>query len=172
MELKTKHAAEQAVKRGAELSALLGAATANLNQELVDVQKKHGKTIAQYSLEISTIKTDLEAWSKANRKAEFADKQSVEFPCGVLTYRVGNRRLETLPRWTWKRVLAAVRLVKSLSRYLRVKVTLDKEKILADTAGDKPKLKLDRIAKVGMKVCQDETFDVEFRVETKLCKQT
>jgi phage host-nuclease inhibitor protein Gam len=164
MEVKSREEAAAAVKRGADLCALLGVAIARQNKEVLAVQQKHAPSIDNYSSEISNIKAALQSWAESNR-SEFGGVQSLEFPAGVLAFHQGQRGLETLPRWTWKKVLAAM---KRWKKYLRPKVEIDKRKVLADSAGENPKLTAKRLAAVGMKVVQEESFNVEFRVTAEL----
>lgn len=170
MEVKNRETAEKAVKRGAELSALLASTVATKNRCVLGVEKRFGGTISQLCDELTEIETALADWSKGNR-SEFGEKQSIDFPCGVLAFRLGNRAIEPLKGFTWETILKTVRRLASWRKYLRIKIELNKQKLLSDTAGDKPKLKPERLEKIGAQIVQAENFEVEFRLKTKLNKK-
>jgi phage host-nuclease inhibitor protein Gam len=172
MEVKTKEAAQKAVKRGAELSALLGAAIANRNRKALAVEKSYGSLISQLAAEIGAIEAQLADWARDNRE-EFAGKQSLEFPCGVLAFQAGKRSCEPLKRWTWERVIQKARKLLLWRKYLRIKFEIDRRRILSDTAGQKPRLSPDRLKTIGLGIVTgEETFSVEFRIKTPLKKKT
>jgi phage host-nuclease inhibitor protein Gam len=110
---------------------------------------------------MSSIKVDLaarldaaETWAGENA-AEFAGKKSIVMVHGTVGYRTGKPRLKTLRGWTWDRVLGV--LETAFPEYVRVKKTVDKERLLAD----QDKLGPDRMRRVGCTTVQDETFFVE-----------
>jgi phage host-nuclease inhibitor protein Gam len=151
--------AETAVKKGAQLTALLGVSVAGRDADVLAVQNKHAKLIDKLSGDVTRIKEGLATWAKENR-SEFAGSQSLEFPQGELVFRMGQRALELKPGWNWKKVLASMR---SWKKYLRPKVEINKVDLLRDSAGEKPILTSARLAKIGVKVVQEESFEVEFR---------
>jgi phage host-nuclease inhibitor protein Gam len=172
MEVRSKEAAQKAVKRGAELSALLACTVAKRDERVLKVQEKFGGTIGQLSGEISQIETALVDWARGNR-SEFAGKKILSFPCGVLSIEPGRRRCKTLPRWTWAKVLKTARRLISWRKYVRIKFEIDRQRLLADTAGEKPKLNPSRLQKIGLQIARGpDAFNVEFRLETKLNKKS
>lgn len=159
-ELKTRAEAEAAVAEMARLTAILGANVANRDKEMVAITDRYAPGIAAMSENISAQKEAVETWAKANRK-EFGDKQSLEFPAGIVAFHKGQRAVSLLPKWTWKTVLAALK--GSFKKYRRTKYETDKVAILADAAGEKPKLTPERLKKIGVEIVQEETFDIELR---------
>jgi phage host-nuclease inhibitor protein Gam len=170
MEVKTKEAAENAVKKGAELCALLGATIANRDREVLAVQKRYGATASQYAAQIEEIKTALEAWARENRSGWDGTK-SLKLPWGELQFHAGGRSVQPLKGWSWKKAAEVARRIVSWRKYIRIKFEFNKDAILEDTKGEKPKLKLDRLKKVGIYIQQaPESFSVEYVVKTKLNK--
>lgn len=168
MEVNSKEAAAQAVKRGAELSALLGATIANRDQAVLAIEKRYGSTASQLTAQISAIEAGLAAWAKKNR-GQFAGAQTLKFPCGEIAFQAGKRSCEPLKGWTWEKVIARARRLLSWRKYIRVKFEINRQRILEDTKGDRPKLKADRLETIGLEVKRaPETFSVEYVLKTKV----
>jgi phage host-nuclease inhibitor protein Gam len=159
--IKTLKAAEAAVKRGAHLTALLGCAVAARDSDVLAAQNKHALLIAQLSSDITAVRNGLEAWAKENRTEVFGDEKSLEFAEGELKFHMGQRALALLDGWEWKTVLASMKGF--WRKYLRPKVEIEKRDLLKDTNGEKPKLTAERLAKIGVQVVQEESFEVKFR---------
>jgi len=168
--LESRAAAGELVKRLAHLTALLGAAVANRDQDVLNAQEKHQALITQIAVEIEAGKERLAAWADENRKVEFGDEQSVEFPNGWLRFRVGQRTLDLLSGWTWEKVLAKLKSFRVTSQwraYVRTKQEVNKQALLADTkdSGTGPKLPPALLREVGVKIVREERFEVECKPE-------
>jgi phage host-nuclease inhibitor protein Gam len=162
-----KQGAAAAVKRGAELVALLGCAVAARDANVLAAQARSAALIAQLERDIKTEETRLEAWAKNNRQ-EFGTAQSLEFPEGVLVFHKSGRSLKLIEGWDWESVLAAMKGF--WRKYLRPKVEIEKRALLADSAGDRPKLTAGKLGKIGVTVAQEEVFRAEFRAVPETLK--
>lgn len=161
--------AEQALQRGARLSARKSRAEAGRDTAVVRAQQTNAKTIAEVSSELDEIKEALETWAKANRE-DFSG-QSLVADFGALSFRRGNPEVTFLEDWKLKDVLAKmVRKGKVLARYLswiRIKFELHKQNILSESAR-RPEATNKKLAAVGLQVTQEESFEVVFVVHQEL----
>jgi len=162
----------------AQLQALLGCAASEQEASIqkllaghqaavAKIQEKHQPLITKLSGDISERKTALEAWAKENRPVTGTDK--FEFDSGVLSFRKHPRSVDLVQGFTWpgvlKRLVAAMKVWK---RYVRMKPELNKRLILEDSQpktrdgakSSPPKLKADKLASVGLRVVQEESFDI------------
>lgn len=167
--LRTRQEAAAAVKTHAHLTAQLGVliatrdqATAELNKKLNDLLGKHQPAIDSTSQQITAIESLLEIWAKKNRKT-FGKTRSLEFSHGFLRFRTGQRQLTLLARWTWEKTLQALKSYPVTSQwreYVRVKEEVNKSKLLMETkdGGKLPEVKL---REIGLRVLQDESFEIE-----------
>lgn len=144
------------VQLDAELKSLLARRDAGVLAE----QQRHQPQIDSLTERLSAWQAELEAWAGKNRAKEFGDQQSLVLTQGRLFFQKGQRALEFLSRWDAKKALKAM-AGKAWSRYVRRSPSINKAKLLADTAGDDPKLEGSKLADIGLKVVQEERFHVE-----------
>ena len=163
--IQTRGEATHTVQRVAHLTVLLGCAAAAQSADVCTAQEKHQPLINQLSLDISAEEERLRVWAQSHRK-EFEGAQSLEFPNGFLRFRLSGRSLELLEGFTWKTVLAALK--GPFKIYRRIKHEPDKAALLKDSAGDKPRLTPERLAKIGVEVEQGEAFEVECKPEASI----
>lgn len=142
----------------AEATALLGCSVAAQNADILKAQEKHQALINKLSADVAGHEAALKEWAEANR-TEFGEAQSLEFPNGWLRFRMGKRALDLRAGWTWKEVLAA--MTGPWKKYLRPKVEPDKVALLKASDGDKPVLTSAQLTQIGLKVVQEESFEVE-----------
>lgn len=110
---------------------------------LVEIKKRIGT---------ETVRAQL--WAEANPD-QFARRKSLELTHGKIGFRTGTPKLKTIARWTWAKVLTAIRGFVWAQPYIRVIEEVDKEKIIAD------KPSADQLASIGVKIVQEESFFVE-----------
>jgi len=104
----------------------------------------------------------LETWASANPDEFPPGRKSVEMVQGVIGYRTGMPKLKTLLRWTWAKVLDAIKAA-GITEFVRVKEEVDKEAILSAFAQER--VTSADLKHFGVEVAQDEAFFVEPRLE-------
>jgi len=162
--IKTQAAPE--IESRAEMEALIAEiarleikrrdAANSMDAELQRVRDYYEPALNGLEAEIEAKMKVAAAWANANR-AEFAERRTLATATAEFGFRLGNPKVAKLRGWTWERVLEAAQAAKS--RWIRTKVELDKEKILAEhRVGD-------RIEAIGVEIIQDETFFVEPKLQ-------
>jgi len=135
------------------------AVEAQFNAELSLVNDRYSSPIARLGGEEKILAEAIEAFAIAHR-AEFGDKKSIDRANGTLRFRVGNPAVRLINRkWNWDSVLEAIRQTgRRFAAWLRPKIELDKEKILADY---RDRVVADpELAAVGIRIAQEESFEV------------
>jgi phage host-nuclease inhibitor protein Gam len=151
--LVTRADAEEALGRLAEKSYRRDMLTAELDLKLKQIREGYEEQIAALTAEIDQAFDALNIWADGHPN-EFGTRKSLDMVHGTLGYRTGQPRLKLLRGWTWERVAAAVQQV--LPKYLRIRTEANREAIL----DDRDVLGAERLADVGVQVCQDESFFV------------
>jgi len=168
--LKTKEEAAEALKQYAHKTALMGATVAARNKAALEAEQKlkdkYQPVILTLSNELTEIERKLEAWAKANRDV-FGKEQSLEFSYGFLKFRLGQRKLVMLARWTEEKVLKALLAFPVTSQwqeYIRREPEINKRKLLEETkeGGKLPEAKL---REIGLRVDREEKFTIETKPE-------
>ena len=93
----------------------------------------------------------VQRWAEAHPE-EFGRLKSIEFPAGVIGFRTGSPKLKPLPKWTFDRVLDALRRTDTWRGYIRVKEEVDKEALLG------AKLPATELRGMGLQILQEESF--------------
>lgn len=137
-------------RKGVELDTLQAAKEAAMQQVLTD----HDPRISELTREVNRLTRMAEQWASPRRPELFKDgKKSASTALTTYGYRLGQPSLKPASGWTWDKVTA---LLKTTRRkvYLVTKVTPDKEAIRLH-------VKPHKLAKLGLKIEQIETFFVE-----------
>lgn len=137
-------------RKGVELDTLQAAKETAMQQVLTD----HDPKISELTREIDRLTKLAEQWASPRREELFpAGKKSSTTALTTYGYRLGQPTLKPAKGWTWDKVVA---LLKSTRRkvYLVTKVTPDKEAL-------RQHVKPHKLAKLGLKIEQAETFYVE-----------
>lgn len=168
--IQSRQEAACVVKQLAHFTALLGAAVASQNMDVLAAQEKHSALIKQISSEITAGESKLQAWANANREAEFGEAQSIEFTHGFLRFRMGSRKLDFLARWDEAKVLVKLLsfpVTSQWAKYIRRTPELNKQLLLVDTkdGGKAPALPPALLKTVGLKIVREERFEVEVKPE-------
>ncbi len=100
------------------------------------------------------------------QKDQFDKKRSKAFTHGILGFRIGTPKLKNQRGFTWKAVLELVK-DHNLTDFIKVKESLDKDKIIANREELAADGTLDTIK---CEVVQDETFYVDTKAEKKDAK--
>lgn len=155
--IKTRDQAEEAMQRLALLAYQQRATQASLDLGLAEIRKRHQPHLDAWAEERKGIEAALETWARANRAAEFGDRQSLDLMHGTLAYRVGQPQLKPLKGWTWDKI--TLWLLEHCPRYVRTTYAAQRDSLLADRDN------LD-LSPMGLRVCQAERFAAEPREET------
>jgi hypothetical protein len=103
---------------------------------------------------------ELEAFYKTQKKKVEADgKRSVELAFGRLGMRKGNPTLALLKGWKWDKVLAEIKVL--FARKADTLKALVNTKESCNKDGIKAQLDADALAKIGLKLTQDDEFYYE-----------
>ena len=141
--------------RGKELCELrtrVEEATAKMNGELDSVKAKWEGVIRPAQEEIVLREKGIEDFCRVHQK-EFGASRTRALTWVTVAFRLSSR-LATLPRWTWAKVLEALREAGE-RRFIRVREEPDKEAIRAAGLSD------EEMRKVGLRVIQEDLFSVE-----------
>lgn len=136
---------------------------ADMNKKLQEVKDKFmGETLTERT-EADFIKQKVEEFCLVN-KAEFQKVRSKDFAHGVIGYRNNPPKVTMLNRkYNIKTVLELLKRIFK-GDYIRSKEEIDKEAILASySTGEVNDAKL---ASVGLKIDQDETFFIDIKWDT------
>lgn len=146
-----------------ETQAGLRTDEASMNEELTEVRERYEDGIDEARGKLANIEAQIALFCEDHREL-FGDKKTLELTHGVVNFRLGTPKTQTLRKWTWKLVLAAIEeLGKKFARYLTVKTSVDKAALLkARAAGE---LTDEQLADFGVEVVQEETFAVAPRYE-------
>jgi phage host-nuclease inhibitor protein Gam len=163
--IRSKAEAAETVSDLAAIQSELKACQYLMDEDLRLARLKHEGLIIHLSNQVSAKREQLAIWARENR-AQFGDRQSLEFSQGSLVFHQGNRCVDLLEGWTWKTVLKKMRtLRRQFGKYIRKKEELDKQKILADTRDEVGKLKESELKRIGVRVWRDESFTVEIKTD-------
>jgi phage host-nuclease inhibitor protein Gam len=160
VKLKTFEDIEPALVELGKRESFIAKKEAEMNTKIQEVKDKFEQdTIAQRS-EADLIRTKITDFCKSNSR-EFTDKKSKDFTHGVIGFRTNPPKVILLnKKYNLK---TAIELLKKVftGDYVRSKEEIDKEKILSDYASEK--LNDDKLAAVGLRVDQDESFYVDIK---------
>jgi phage host-nuclease inhibitor protein Gam len=181
LELKSRDQAQDALRELKRLNLLLSGAVANRDADLslliiehqvkrAKVDEAHGPLIQTLSIDITQVNARLEVWARENREQEFGEETTLHLDAGVLRFRKGNRALHLMSGWTWKRVVSAMVRARAWKKYLRLRpepnarlILEDSQAVTTDAQKTKPpKLAAARLRVVGLRVLQEENFQIEF----------
>lgn len=146
----------------AKNEATLAKKEAQMNEQINRIKEKYAAETKERQYIVDTLRSEIEAFCIKN-KSEFDKQRSREFQFGVIGFRISPPKVVLLNRkYNMKTVIELVKRVFS-NGYLRIKEELDKETILADYS--QQKLDDSKLAAIGLKIDQDETFFVEPKFE-------
>jgi phage host-nuclease inhibitor protein Gam len=139
---------------------------AEVELAVADARAKAQPKLTQIDDRLEVLMDALELWAMTNPK-EFDEARSVDFPAGRVGFRRGNWTLQPLKNWTWAKVLDAMKGARRKWRnYLRVKLEVDRERLIAE----RETLKADFTA-IGVIAVQEDTFFVDPAIEATPTRQ-
>lgn len=101
--------------------------------------------------EISGLEQSLVRYADYAKDELFRGRKSIQLTFGTIGYRMSTR-LKTLPKWTFERVLHALKLA-GKTDYIRIREEVDKERL----RGADP----DMLKQYGLRLVSEDTFYYE-----------
>lgn len=156
------------MKEYAHAMLTLGLLTAALDKAVSDLTTKHTEGlhglegIKAVSAKAKALEEQLFQWAEENR-GEFGEAKSLEFTHGILSYRLGNRKIGFRSGWDEESVLKKLqsfRVTSQWREYLRTEYSIDRQTLLKQTK-DGGKLPEAKLKEIGLKVERDELFSIE-----------
>ena len=135
-----------------ELDASIGKREAEKEESLKALQDRYDAQITPLIERRDALAKALEEFTTFNRGD--LDGQSRKLNHGVVGFRLGQRALAKLAKWTWAKVLEKIEAM-GLSHFVRVKKEVDREAILRSDM-DARALKT-----LGVEIVQEERFYYE-----------
>lgn len=112
------------------------------------------KTAGPLKARIKTLEDQIAAYATAHRKELLAgDTKHHDFPAGKVSWRLNPQSVELRGKLKVADVVAEILRLKLRRPFLRMKLELNKEAILADQEKAKPI--------TGIRIAQGETFSIE-----------
>ena len=175
--IRTREHAERACHRLSQLSQVISAAAVGRDKKILNLTNKAALVIEPAQLEIAAREEKLGECAEANRVEEFGEGKTLELQCGVLSFRLGNRKLECRAGWDWDKVLARLEsfpVTSQWAEYLRRVPEIDKRRLLEDTkepgAGRHARLSAAKLEDIGLKITREERFEVEAKPDAVLAE--
>lgn len=131
--------------------------SALLEQEIAKVRDKYSPKLLKLE-KITTEKFDLLQHFAETNSDLFEDKKSLSMTHGLLGFRTGTPKLKLLKNFNWDRVMEKLKENLKLSKFIRNKPEVDKEKLIASREDDNI---TQFFPEIGVVISQDETFFVE-----------
>jgi len=133
---------------------------AAMNGKIQKIRDEFDQATADARKEKIVIEQDIEVFCRSN-KVEFEKARSKDFVHGSIGFRFNTPKVGVLnKKYTIK---TAMELIKRIfeGKYVRTKEEINKELILADYA--EKKIDDEKLAAVGLKIDQDETFYIAIK---------
>jgi len=133
---------------------------AAMNAKIQKIRDDFDQTTSEARKEKIILEQDIEIFCKSN-KSEFEKTRSKDFVHGTLGFRFNTPKVGLLNRKATLKT--AMELIKRIfeGKYVRNKEEINKELILADYA--EKKIDDEKLAAVGLKIDQDETFYIAIK---------
>lgn len=156
----SREQADAAFAQYAKASAQSDKISAEIELQCAKIREKYATQLSQLDEEKETAFDTLQSFAMENQAELFSKKKSLDMAHGVIGFRTGTPKLKTLKGFTWA---SALQLVKEfLPDFIRTTEEIAKDKMLADRESEGM---VDKLAKCGIQVAQDETFYVEPKKE-------
>ena len=146
------------MKQFAEASSHIKALEAEEELQMLELRKAFEEKSRSLIEQRQTAIEKLEAFGLQNRDELFSQKRSLELMHGVIGFRTGTPKVSKPRALTWNKVIEA--LSEKQSAFLRTKLEVDKDKILAHRMDEDLMTELNEI---GIQVVQEETFFITLK---------
>jgi phage host-nuclease inhibitor protein Gam len=139
-----------------KLKLELAEATAVMEQEIADVQKRHQEKLLALNRQMEAREAGVFVYCQKNRAALFTDKKSLDLLLATVGFEMTPPRVEKVSRKdTFGQIGLRLENLDWGAAYVRYPdPEVNKELILADRA----KLKPEQLEQAGLKIEQDENF--------------
>jgi phage host-nuclease inhibitor protein Gam len=139
-------------------------ATAVMEQEIAEVQKRHEENLLGIARQIEAREAGVFVYCQKNRMALFPEKKSIELSLATVGFELTPPRVERLrARDTFGKIGLRLERLDWGAAYLRYPdPEVNKEKILAD----RTQLKPGQLREAGLTIEQDENFFIRPKTDT------
>ena len=157
--------ADMKLREIALIDVRVAEAKAECDRRQLDAQTDYSLITAPLLASREVIAGELETFYKSQRKkVEAEGKRSMELNHGRLGMRLGKPTLALVKGWKWDKVLYAIKERWSRKPDLLEAIVTTKESVNKD--GVKAHLAEDDLARVGLKIKQDDEFFLEVFQDT------
>lgn len=133
--------------------------------EVQRVQEKHTAKIQPMLERIGLLAKGLQDFAEFHRE-DLGAQKSKKLNHGLVGFRLGHPSLKTLPKWTWKKVLACVKGSRWADRFVRVKEEVAKDLLLGSN------LDPEEMKALGVRMVQEERFFYEAKTDETVATPT
>lgn len=134
-----------------------------MNERIQSIKEKFDEETVEARAQKALIEGEIESFCRMN-KFDFQKQRSKDLVHGSVGFRTNPPKVNQLSRkYTVKTSIEFLRKLFD-GKYIRMKEEIDKEKILSDYAAEE--LDDKKLAGVGLRVDQDETFFTQINWET------
>ena len=147
----------------ASLESRIAEAEAKMNAEIQEIRDDYETKTSEARARKEMIEKEILTFCDAN-KMDFEKVRTREMVHGAVGYRTNPKKVSLLNRkYNWETVVQLLKKFKWGKDYLREITEVNKEAIITAASGDDPVLSDNKLAAVGLKVDQGETFFLEIK---------
>lgn len=150
------------LRQYAEMDAKQVEKQAQLDQEIIVLREQSAADLNELIEGKKELLIGIQLFAETNRDKHFSDKKSVDMQHGIIGFRTGTPKLSGVPRKGEKLDKTLAYFNSYAPDYVRTKVELNKELIIADREKDELKTHL---RTQSLKITQAETFFIELKKE-------
>lgn len=152
----TRTDAEALASRIVELQCRREQLVAERDAAILEVSRPYAPQIDQVDGEIKVGLDILSTWAESHPE-EFGKAESTLLAGHRVGFRLGNFSARTMPRWTWAKVLAAIKERSRgwRERYIRISEEPNKEAMIQD------RQQAEKLAEIGVRIVQERRFYLE-----------
>lgn len=162
--LATRFAFEETVDRVSFIQVELRQLKAERDARVQQAQLHHADLITELEDELKAKLALCEKFADEHRTDLLAGKaKSADTPVARWGFRTGMPQLKLLSKWTWEKVLVAIKAAGDAS-FIRTKEEVAKDVILS-WAQENATQAAQTLPQIGVKVAQAETFYIEAKVD-------
>ena len=159
--IKSLDEADAMLARIAAYRRQINLAELSMNEEVDAIKTRVAAETEPARAEIAVLEQSIIRYCDYNKAELFAKAKSLRLSFGIVGYRASTAMRLLSGKWTWERVLAALR-DGGQTQCIRTKYEVDKEALKA--------LPPENLASVGVKAVQSDTFFYELE-ETEMAAQ-
>lgn len=175
MEIKTFEEVDSALLQIAKMESIRVKKEAAMNAAIQKIREKYEEETTTERENISSLESDIQTFCLKNKREFEKDKRSVDLVHGSVGFRTNPPKvLQLSSKFKVATTLELIKKILDPSKYIRTKIELNKEAILADyieknkTVDLKPKeletkLTDEKLSAVGLRIDQEETYYYEIK---------